>query len=246
MATRGSDGGRGALPVAGRVDLLCTVTGTTRITDRFQRVHLRSPALLEAVEPHPTMWARFQFSSGSRPHPRAFTIINAHPTEGTFDIDVHLQDGPAARWAEQAVAGQHIHATLQGTGFGKPRANITRMHLVGDAASIPAMRTILDAHPGIPGTLWLEQQHESEIHIPLHTRPQDDVFRVLRGDGTQLISTVQAGLSRHKVSGSLDTEWFWIACEASANRVLTVYLRRDLGIPLSNIASHAYWSATRL
>ena len=120
------------------------------------------------------------------------------------------------------------------------------MHLVGDAASIPAMRTILDAHQKLPATLWLEHQHESEIHIPLNTRPQDDVVRVLRDDGTQLCSAVRTTLARRNEEGTLANQWFWIACEAGANRALTVHLRRELGIPLSDIASHAYWSATRI
>ena len=221
----------------------CTVTGATPITDTFHRVHLHGPDLLQAIGSHPTMWARFWFRKNARAHQRAFTLINAQPSEGTLDIDVHVHGGTAGEWARNATPGSSIDATLQGTGFAAPRASTTHMHLIGDAASIPAIRSILQAFPDLPATLWLEQQNDSEMDIPLHARFHDDVVRIARGDGTPLIAAVQEGLSRRSSAGSLKSEWFWLACEASANRALLVQLRSKFGVPRSNVAAMAYWKA---
>ncbi len=221
----------------------CTVTGTTPITDTLHRVHLRGPELLQAIGNHPTMWASFWFRNNGRAHQRAFTLINAQPSEGTFDIDVHLHGGTTGEWARGVVPGASIDVRLQGTGFAGPRASTTHMHLVGDAASIPAISSILDAFPHLPATLWLEQQEDSEVDIPLHTRTHDEVVRITRGDGTPLVAAVQVGLSRRRSDGGLKNEWFWLACEASANRALMVRLRAEFGVPRSSIAAMAYWKA---
>lgn len=222
----------------------CAVLGTTAISATFQRVHLHGPELLQAIGNHPTMWARFWFRKDDRTHQRAFTLINAEPTEGTFDVDVHLHGGSTDTWARIAAPGMRIQATLRGTGFAPLRARTSHMHLIGDAASIPAIRTILGAFPQIPATLWLEQQDPSETDIPLALRPADDVVRVFRGDGTALTRTVQARLAERHAQKGLKDEWFWIACEATANRALMVHLRHEFRVPRNQISAMAYWKAT--
>lgn len=222
----------------------CTVLETTAISATFQRVHLHGPELLQAIGNHPTMWARFWFRKDDRTHQRAFTVINVQPAEGTFDIDVYLHGGSTSAWAKMAAPGMAIQSTLQGTGFAPLRVNTSHMHLIGDAASIPAIRTILEAFPKIPATLWLERLNDSETDIPLALRPADDVVRDLRGDGTALIRAVQSGLAVRHAEQGLENAWFWIACEATANRALLVYLRDELNVPRSRVSAMAYWKAT--
>lgn len=239
VATRGD----GVLGDADQGHFSCLVTGTTEITERFRRVHLCSPGLLATAVLHPTFWARFWFSQGHRSHQRAYTIINAEPSLGTFDIDVHLHEGIGARWAQSTGAGQTVQATLQRKDFAAPRVGVTHMHLVGDASSIPAIRSIVSAFPSTHATLWLEEQHESEASISLNLRPGDDVVRVKRGDGTHLFDAVRDGLAARWSAAEVKQQWFWLACEASANRALVVHLRGDKGIARSHIAAKAYWRA---
>ena len=108
---QGSDGA--ALTAIRGRDFSCTVTGTTPITKSFLRVHLSGATLLQAIGNHPTMWARFWFRCDGRRHQRAFTLINADRSAGTFDIDVHLHEGTSAIWAKTAQPGTMIDATLQ-------------------------------------------------------------------------------------------------------------------------------------
>lgn len=219
----------------------CTVTGSALISDTYCRVHLHSPELLRAIGNHPTMWARFLFSRGLGTHQRAFTVMSADVAQGTFDLDILLHEGPAAMWAISAMAGDTIPATLQGTGFAGPRTTSQHMHLVGDAASVPAMRTILEAFPHIPATLWVEDQDDQLAGIPSLTRDGDILVRVPRGDGTHLTSAVVIGLRERQATQGLVHDWFWLACEASANRALMMILRQDFGIPRSSISAMAYW-----
>lgn len=211
------------------------------MSDVYRRVHLHSPELLRAIGSHPTMWARFLFPAARGNHQRAFTVINADTEAGTFDLDVLLHAGPAAEWATTARAGSSIPATLQGTGFAGPRTTSRYMHLIGDAASVPAVRTILEAFPHIPATLWLEDSGTQLARIPALARDGDSLVRVARGDGTALTASVQAGLWKREGTQGLARDWFWLACEASANRALTMILRRDFGIPRSSISAMAYW-----
>lgn len=74
-------------------------------------------------------------------------------------------------------------------------------------------------------------------------RPGDDVRRIPRGDGTQLTTAVRDGLALRNAEQGLEHEWFWIACEASANRALLVHLRSEFGVPRSQVAAMAYWKA---
>ncbi|MGO1488875.1 MAG: siderophore-interacting protein [Arachnia sp.] len=222
----------------------CTVRGTTAISAAFQRVHLHGPGLLQAMGSHPTMWARFWFRKDDRTHQRAFTVINVQPAEGTFDIDVYLHGGSTSAWAKMATPGLRIQSALQGTGFAPLRARTSHMHLIGDAASIPAIRTILEAFPMIPATLWLEQLRDGETAVPLALRPSDDLVRVLRDDGTALTRAVISGLAVRQAEQGLEDEWFWIACEATANRALLVQLRDEFDVPRSRVSAMAYWKAT--
>ena len=221
----------------------CSVLGTSAVTERFLRVHLRGPDLLRAMVLHPTAWARFQFGDKRAPQ-RAYTIINPDLQTGTFDVDLHLHPCATTLSLRAADTGEAIVTTTRASGFSGPRVRASHMHLLGDAASIPAMRTILTAHPQIPATLWLEQQDGSETAIPLDIREGDEVVRVLRGDGTRFTAAVSQSLAHRQASEGLEQDWFWLACESSANRALVVSLRQDLGIRPSSIAAMAYWKAT--
>lgn len=227
--------------ISGPGTFTCLVTGSALISDIYRRVHLLSPDLLAAIGHHPTMWARFLIPRGLGTHERAFTVINADLVRGTFDLDVLIHESPAARWTASAVAGDTILATLRGTGFAGPRATSKHMHLIGDAASVPAVRTILQAFPRIPATLWMEDQGAQLAGIPSLTRDGDTIVRVPRGDGTRLTAAVESGLRERRATQGLVDDWFWLACEASANRALMMILRRDLGVPRSSISAMAYW-----
>lgn len=228
------------LKVYGAKDFQVQVLDVQPVTERFVRLRLRGAELLAATEWHPTMWIRLWFTDDrGKPHQRAYTVIEPQ-SDGTFSMDVHVHDGPAAQALVNATPGQVFDATLQGSGFAAPEGEVKRMHLVGDAASIPAIRTVLEALPTTPATVWLEEQEPSEREIPVTQRVDVDVHRVQRAD-TALTDRVQEAWGSRAAAEDLATDWFWLAPEAAACRALGKHLRKDLGVPKERVTALAYW-----
>ncbi|WP_374927911.1 siderophore-interacting protein [Kytococcus sedentarius] len=238
------------LKVYGAKDFQVEVLDVQPVTERFVRVRARGPELLAATEWHPTMWVRLWFTDDhGKPHQRAYTVIDPQP-DGTFSMDVHVHDGPAARALAGAQPGQVLDATLQGSRFTVPEGAVEHLHLVGDAASIPAIRTVLDAMPHTPATVWLEEQEPSESRIPVTERADVDVRRIERGSeaegnlGLVLVEHTTGDWAARAHNGEdLSQHWFWLAPEASACRILSRFLRQEVQVPKERITALAYWRA---
>jgi NADPH-dependent ferric siderophore reductase len=185
------------------------------------------------------MWIRLWFDDGGKPHQRAYTLVDPDPAAGRFSLEFAVHDGCAARWATAARAGDTIDATVQGTAFALPDPAPEQLYLVGDAASVPAINSLLDA-VAAPATLWLEHAHDDEKGLPLRLREHDDVRWVPREDGgRQLVDTVCAELPKR------DRALYWVACEAGSTRAIARHVRRDLGVDKRSVSALGYWSAGR-
>ncbi len=230
------------LKVYGAKDFGVELVATTEVTPRFLRLELRGEELLRSVDWHPTMWVRFWFTDErGKPHQRAYTVIDPHP-DGTFFVEVHVHDGVAARALTTAAPGQRFDVTVQGTGFTQPAGEVDHVHLVGDAASIPAIRTVLDALPTVPATVWLEVQERSEATIPVTRRVDVGVHHVERGDGSALGAAVRQAVDERIDAGHpAEHDWFWLAPEAATCRDLGKHLRKGLGLPKDRVTALAYW-----
>ncbi|MET9699463.1 siderophore-interacting protein [Streptomyces sp. NPDC006529] len=222
-------------------DFTFTVTGAEQVTEHYRRVHLSDGGLLAAVGEslHPTMWVRVWFESEGKPHQRAYTLVDPDPDAGTFTLEFALHDGVASRWARDAQPGDTIDATVQGTGFTAPDPAPRRLLVIGDAASLPAVNSLLEAFPRTPATLWFETQHESDAGLPLCVDPaHHDVRRVARG-GTALVDAVKAGLP--DLVDDPATAYVWLACDTTTTRTLTAYLRKELALPKQRVNALGYW-----
>ncbi|GAA3139866.1 siderophore-interacting protein [Planomonospora alba] len=194
--------------------------------------------MLNACGVHPTMWIRLWFDNGGRPHQRAYTLVDPDPEAGRFSLEFALHDGCAARWATAAAAGDTIEATVQGTAFTWPDPGPEHLYAVGDAASLPAINSLLDSAPDVAATVWLEYAHDDERALPVRARDHHTVtWLPRRDDGLLLVDTVRAAVP------AAPAAYYWIACEAASTRTLTRHLRRELGVGKDRISSLAYWSA---
>lgn len=129
-------------------DFTFTVTATEPPADGFRRVAVTDGGLLAATGgAHPTMWVRLWFDRSGKPHQRAYTLVDPDPEAGTFTLEFALHEGPTTDWALAAKPGDTIDATLQGTGFSLPDPTPSRLVVIGDPASLPAMNSLLDALP---------------------------------------------------------------------------------------------------
>ncbi|MFD3553104.1 siderophore-interacting protein [Streptomyces goshikiensis] len=225
-------------------DFTFTVTGAEDVTEHYRRVRLSDGGLLAAAGDslHPTMWVRLWFQSEGKPHQRAYTLVDPDPAEGTFSLEFALHEGVASSWARAAKPGDTIEATVQGTGFTAPAPEPGRLLVIGDAASLPAINSLLDAFPGTPATLWFETQHDSDAELPIRLdADRHEIRRVERGTGSgaalmERVKSELPGLVTDPASA-----YVWLACDTATTRTLTGYLRKDLGLPKQRVNSLGYW-----
>ncbi|MEV5970637.1 siderophore-interacting protein [Streptomyces sp. NPDC051921] len=226
-------------------DFTFTVTGAEQVTEHYRRVRLTDGGLLAAAGVHPTMWVRLWFDDGGKPHQRAYTLVDPDPGTGTFGLEFALHDGPASDWARSCAPGDTVEATLQGTGFTAPEPAPGRLLLVGDAASLPAVNSLLEAFPGTPATLWFETVHDDAEELPLRLAPGlHEVRRVPRADaGAALVARVRQELPG-LLAGTADP-YVWIACDTVTTRTLAGYVRKELALPKERVHALGYWRPAR-
>ncbi|MFD7030676.1 siderophore-interacting protein [Streptomyces sp. NPDC059917] len=224
-------------------DFTFTVTGAEQVTENYRRVHLSDGGLLAAAGEslHPTMWVRVWFESEGKPHQRAYTLVDPDPAAGTFTLEFALHDGVASRWARDAKPGDTIDATVHGTGFTAPAPAPERLLVIGDAASLPAINSLLDAFPQTPATIWFETQHDSDADLPVRAdAARHEVRRVARG-GSALVEKVKEQLP--ELIDDPASAYVWLACDTTTTRTLTSYLRKELALPKQRVNGLGYWRA---
>lgn len=224
-------------------DFTFTVTGTEQVTDRFRRVRVTDGGLLAATGgAHPTMWVRLWFEKDGKPHQRAYTLVDPDPETGTFGLEFALHEGPACAWARTVKIGETIDATLQGTGFTLPDPAPSRLFLIGDAAALPAINSLLDAVPSAEATIWFETAHEEDRELPFRLdEARHTLHHVARDDaGARLVSEVKAALPELLGEDRTDA-YVWVACDTATTRTLSAYLRKELGLPKDRVNALGYW-----
>ncbi|MEU8761668.1 siderophore-interacting protein [Streptomyces sp. NPDC048659] len=222
-------------------DFTFTVTGAEQVTEDYRRVRLADGGLLAAAGTHPTMWVRLWFEEGGKPHQRAYTLVDPDPETGTFALEFALHDGVASRWARSCAPGDTVEATLQGTGFTAPDPAPGHLLLVGDAASLPALNSLLGAFPATPATLWFETAHASDEALPVRLDPAlHELRRVPREDaGAALAARVRAELPA--LLAAAPDPYVWIACDTATTRALAGFVRKELALPKERTHALGYW-----
>ncbi|WP_175410486.1 siderophore-interacting protein [Streptomyces sp. TRM64462] len=223
-------------------DFTLTVRSNERVSDRLHRLSFSDGGMLRATGVHPTMWVRLWFDDDGRPHQRAYTLVAPDPVQGTFAMEFALHSGRASDWARTARPGDTIEATVQGSQFALPDPLPSRLLVVGDAASRPAIDSLLDSMPLTPATVWYETSHPRDSdHAPRDGGAAREVIHVPRRDkGAHLVETVRAALPEHVD----DSSYLWIACDTATTRALTSYARKQLGVPKERLHALGYWRAT--
>lgn len=230
--------GGALLKLLGAADYRLTVTGRQEISPHYVRLSFNAGGMLIAHPPHPTMWIRMWFADGDRLHQRGYTLVDPRPATDTVDIEFALHGGLASRWAETAQPGDVVKATVLGSKFTLPEPPPAGYIIVGDAASLPAINSLLDAIDDAPAQVFLEAGYDDDTSLPIARNATVTwVSRV--DDGNALVAEVK--------SAAFDARdhFGWVACESRTTRMLKRVLQSDFGIPRRSIAARAYWMAGR-
>ena len=231
-ASRGLEGALVRLCRGGDYEL--TAAGRTELTSNYLRLHFTAERLLAEQRLHPTMWVRGWFPDGAKAHQRGYTLVNPDPEAGTVDIDFAMHDGVATRWAKGAVPGDVLEVTVLGSNFALPEPQPAGYVIVGDAASLPAINSLLDAIGDAPARVFLEAGHDDDPELPI--TGQADVTWV-GPDGVGLLEAVS--------SSAFDAadHFGWVACNNRTTRAVARLFREQYRIPRKNIKAQAYWAA---
>jgi NADPH-dependent ferric siderophore reductase len=226
-------------------DYELTVTGRTELTPNYLRLHFDGNELLTGRPLHPTMWVRGWFPDGAKSHQRGYTLVNANPPAGTVDIDFAMHDGLATRWASQAKVGDTLEVTVLGSNFTLPEPAPAGYVIVGDAASLPAINSLLDAIARASeatggGTdtstkVFLESAHDDDRELPVGTAAVTWVDR--KKEGEALVEAVGAS------AFDAADHFGWVACDNRTTRAVAKIFREDYKIPRKSIKAQAYWVA---
>ncbi|MFC9286597.1 siderophore-interacting protein [Streptomyces sp. NPDC057052] len=217
-------------------DFTLTVTGAEDVTPHYRRLHLTDGGLLATTGVHPTMWVRLWFTNAGRPHQRAYTLVDPDPAAGTLSLEFALHEGAASDWARTAGPGDTIEATVQGTGFARPAPVPSRVLVIGDPASLPAINSLLDALGPAPATIWFEGDGDG---LPFRTDPaRHDLRRTPR---TELVDRVRTELPA--LLTATPDPYVWIACDTRTTRTLSAYVRKELAVPKERTHALGYWHA---
>jgi NADPH-dependent ferric siderophore reductase len=220
-------------------DFTFTVTGAEQLAEHYRRLAFTDGGLLAELGVHPTMWVRLWFDDDGKPHQRGYTVVDPDIAAGTFAIEFALHKGIASDWSQHVEPGETIQATVYGTGFEPLDPAPERLLVVGDAASLPAINSLLDAFPETPATIWFETANDDAL--PFRTTDLHDLRQIPRnGTGAALVERVRGELP--ELAHSADV-YCWIACEAASTRALTAFARKEIGIPKDRLHSMAYWRA---
>lgn len=220
-------------------DFTFTVTGTEDVTAGYRRLRLTDGGMLAVTGVHPTMWVRLWFDNAGKPHQRAYTLVDPDPAAGSFGLEFALHEGCASDWARAAKPGDTVEATVQGTGFEEPAPAPSRVFVVGDPASLPAVNSLLGALGSAPATVWFEGTLDG---LPWRADPDRHEVREVPRSGTALVERVRADLPA--LLASTPDPYVWIACDTATTRTLSAYVRKELGVPRQRVHALGYWRAS--
>ncbi|MEV7969451.1 siderophore-interacting protein [Sphaerisporangium sp. NPDC088356] len=201
-----------------------------------------APGADEVVLPELKRW-RFPETAG-RQHAVNLTVRRYDRAAGlvTLDFFLHLDNGPASRWALAAAPGDRV-------GFGgtrvhwvtDPTAEWTLM--VGDETALPSMAAIAETLPAGHRAIAVAEVRDAAEHVALDA-PLPEVHWVHRGERApgegRALEEVVRGLDLPPGRGQV-----WAAGESLMIQRLRRHLLRDRGLRRDEVCALGYWSIPR-
>jgi NADPH-dependent ferric siderophore reductase len=131
--------------------------------------------------------------------------------------------------------GDTLEVTVLGSNFTLPEPAPAGYVIVGDAASLPAINSLLGAIGNTPARVFLEAAHDDDRELPVGTAEVTWIDR--KNNGEALVQAVsEAALDAADHFG-------WVACDNRTTRAVAKVFREDYKIPRKSMKAQAYWVA---
>lgn len=236
-----SRGFQGAmLKALGAREHVVRVVSAHDVVPGFRRVVFTSDTLFDEFDPGPTDYLRFWFPDPDNAQAevqRGYTVVDADSEAGTFACDfvLHEPAGPASKWCRTCRAGDEVPATIYGSrAFAVSEPEPAGYLVIGDAASLPAVSSILETIPDhIEVEVILEWSEEWEHDIPMAHHPRATVSRVRRDFTGDRVIAALAGRDWSNWSA-------WVAGERATTKTVKPALI-EMGFPKADVKVTAYW-----
>jgi NADPH-dependent ferric siderophore reductase len=210
----------------------------TEYTDQYIKVQFPQPGVT-CPEPFDLGVIRETMPRGSWPVVRTYTIRRWLPQvpELWIDFVVHGDAGIAGPWAVRARAGDPFRFLSPGGGYAPNPAADWHL-LAGDESALPAIAAALEGMPaGARVKALIEVVDEGEVQ-KLETPGSAEItwlHRESRPVGEALVAAVR---QLEFPPGEVHA---FVHGEATFVKELRGHLRRDRGVPLSQLSISGYW-----
>ncbi|MEI2414774.1 siderophore-interacting protein [Orrella sp. JC864] len=158
---------------------------------------------------------------------RTYTIRRYDAAAREMDLDFLLHgDGPAARWAQHAQAGEDIELAGPRAGFARAPGAAWQL-MIGDATALPAIASMLESLPAGDRALALIAVRDAAEEQPIETAAQLQLRWVHVQDGTPASTGHALEQALHAAALPDGPVQVFIAAESSAVRGLRALFPRQ-------------------
>ncbi|CUR54255.1 putative siderophore-interacting FAD-binding domain protein [metagenome] len=161
---------------------------------------------------------------------RYYTVRSWSDGELTLDIVVH-DHGLVTEWAAGECLGDTVTVSEPKGSFHLP-AEARWLLLVGDLTALPAVGRIIETHPELPVTAWVETPD-----APIADYVEADITWSTPPDGVESATAA--------IVESIDwpdgAGYFWMAGESAQMRAIRKHLMRDIKLPGTAYDVMGYW-----
>ena len=223
-----------------------TVLRTANISKNMKRITFGGSELASFPEDQDSayiklLFAKPQVATDTKPTTRTYTIRRFDSVAQELDVDcvIHGDNGPASKWAINAVAGDQMH--IAGPGAKKlVDFNADWFFLVGDMTALPAISVNLENLPrDAKGYLVMEIIDEADKQEDIDIPEGIEVHWVVNPHPDQQNSLL---VDRVKtLDFPAGTASIWVACEFSSMRALRAYFKKDKQVDRKHIYISSYW-----
>jgi NADPH-dependent ferric siderophore reductase len=169
---------------------------------------------------------------------RTYTPRSFDRATGELEVQFVLHgDGPASEWAAPAKPGDGLAIRGPGGRFSFDPSP-TCWWVAGDESAIPAIGTLLDAMPTTANAEVHIEVDGADDEIDFESKASLKVFWHHR----QPAYEPGAELNHAVTAADMGTDTrAWVACEATAVRLIRRHLLEDRRLPADSIVTRGYW-----